>query len=190
MRNMVSQILGRGLHNWEERTVRGFLLAGLAVAISMTAGCVRSPQVQETRASSASSIEPTSAVPLDSAGRGKLTGVSVVQSDGYGTGPGTPEARAYDRFDGHRVDVGIFGSIRGVETKLVVPMWYGEHTTYTLEREGETTSLVEAAKLRGGFRAVADPGSVVWWSGPGCAVTYHFEDGCFVLDSLVSKVPH
>jgi hypothetical protein len=125
-------------------------------------------------------------VSLDDQGRGQLQGVSVTPSGPFGLAPGTPEDEAQSQY-GNRVEVGIFDSLEGVETKLVVPMWYGGEATYQLTTPsgdnpiGDQVPLVEAA---------ADEGGVVWWAGPNASITYHLEDGFFVLDSLVAPASH
>ncbi|MDZ4064745.1 MAG: hypothetical protein U1E22_08780 [Coriobacteriia bacterium] len=166
----------------------GISSALLAVMLATSlVGCSAARSDSSSGPSGAVATETPSPVPLDADGKGELKGVSVGPSETPLTyAPGSPEDRAQERY-GHSVDVGVFGSIQGVQTKLVIPMWYGESATYELTAPSgggvisPPTSLVDAAATKDG---------VVWWGGSAASIKYHFEDGYFVLDELISPAPH
>lgn len=159
------------------RCSRG-LVASLALfgVVASLSACTASPvsgsgtSKAGTRASLSSQL-----VPFDSKGRGRLDGVSVVRSGSLALAVGTPDDRAFLRHM-TRVDVGVFDSVQGIQTKLVVPIWYGNATVY-YEPGAPAVPLV---------KAVADK-SVTWWSSAGANVEYHLQDGIIVLDRFESS---
>jgi len=175
MKHMESMVTATGsrLRCWAV-AVLFVLFAVLPILASGCASQPAAPSATRTRASAATTATPSSRlVPINANGRGELKGVSVGPSRGFGFAPGTPSDRAYKRY-GHRADVGVFDSVRGIETELLVPMWYGKATTYSVVGQSKTVPLE---------RAVADK-SVTWWGSPGASVRYHLEDGYFVLDHM------
>jgi hypothetical protein len=161
---------------------RGFvaLLVGVVFLLGI-AGCASRPSPSSTTASAptASAIPSAALASLESSGAAVLLGVSVAPSGGVGFSATSPDQRAYNRY-GHRVDVGVRGSVHGVDTTFVIPMWYGKATQYAFKGESKSVPLESA---------VADK-SVVWWASPGADVTFHFEDGYFVLDRMEVSQPH
>lgn len=117
-------------------------------------------------------------VPLNQDGSGELEGAGIGPYGAYGTTPGTPDDRASQR--GERLAVWVFDSLQGIETHLIVPMYYNESTTYSLRGTDESVPVTQ----------VIEDKSVVWWAAPAADVKFHLEDGVLVLDSIVVNRPH
>ena len=122
-------------------------------------------------------MPPEQVLPVDKNGAGQLQGVSVLPSGSIALVPGTADTRANSRFAG-QVQVGIPDSVYGVQATLLVPMWYSTKTTLTVL--GQPRLLTQAVANR----------DIVWQASPNARVTYHIEDGVFVLDSLVQPPAH
>jgi len=146
------------------------LFATFALAAAV-AGCSTARPSVSAAGSASSAMDQL--VPVDSAGVGQLAGVSVGPSHApIVARDGSPEQLVQKRYVG-QVDIGVFESTRGVQTKLVVPMWYGKQTAYSVAG-GKSVPLAAA---------VADK-TVIWWGSGSARVRYHLENGAFVLDTL------
>jgi hypothetical protein len=156
----------------------------VAIAIAGISGCaslsasipLTAPAPAET---TAVPLPGTALAALESTRPASLHDVTVQPSTGTLFGATSPDQRAYARY-GHLVDVGIQVALHGVQSQLVVPMWYGKSAQFGFKGSSDTVPLVSA---------VADK-SVVWWSSPGADVSFHFEDGYFVLDRMIVSAPH
>ena len=118
-----------------------------------------------------------SLVPSDSNNEGHLEHVVVIGSpkidlklpDGGGNLRDVPSE--------DRVEVRVPDSVRGVVTYLTVQMSYGPLTMYALDGKPAST-LSEAVTAGSSF-----------WSLTDADITYHLEDGHFVLDSIGTRQP-
>ena len=117
-------------------------------------------------------------VPLNQDGSGELEGVGIGPYGAYGTTPGTPDDKASQR--GQRLAVWVFDSLRGIETHLIVPMYYDDSTTYSFRGTDESVPVTQ----------VIEDKSVVWWAAPAADVKFHLEDGVMILDTIVVNRPH
>lgn len=155
-------------------------LVALAVVLSVVSvlatGCSSAPS---NTVVGTSPHLPDSTVPLDKNGSRQLDAVGVSESRIDSAIPsGSPAHRAY--YDRHMrpVDVTIFAIVRGVDVRLVVPMWFGANTIYDPRSIDATPVPMPQA---------VENKSIVW-SGNSGSVTYHFADGVFVLDRYVAPL--
>ena len=105
-----------------------------------------------------------------------LDGVSITQSQAYGTVVGTQEDELASS-GSRRADIGVVETVGGIETTLEFPVWYNDLTTFQVN-DGQPVSITSAL----------DDNSVVWFGDPVVTVEFHMDDGVLVLDSLVVPV--
>jgi hypothetical protein len=154
----------------------------VVLAVVLSGLCALAPGCSGARSSASigtSQHLPDSTVPLDKSGSKRLDAVGVSEAHIDSAIPsGSLAHRAY--YDRHMrpVDVTISAIVRGVDVEVVVPMWCGTNTIYVPRSVDETPVPMP--------QAIADK-SIVWAGGSG-SVTYHFEDGVFVLDRYEAPI--
>lgn len=163
-------------------TARGLISSLLVFALApvlaaCTSAAVPSPGMStpaRTSSATGSSVLPSAALEaLESTHSAFLAGVGVGPSGPGIIAGGTPEDRALHRYH-QSVDVSVFGFVHGVATRVMIPMWYGPSAQFTIKGVTKSVPLQSA---------VADK-TVQWAGSPGADVTFHFEDGYFVLDRM------
>lgn len=144
----------------------------IAVSVLALAGCADSSQSLDLSTVSGGGTASEALVEFDKDGLGSLNGVTIVPSAAYASEVGSKEDLAAQT-NVDRVEVGIPDTLHGIDTQLIVPMWYDEQTVYQIaDAKGLPLSEV-----------VAD-GSVVWRGDPVARVDFHRGDGVIVLDRI------
>ena len=110
-----------------------------------------------------------------------LDRVSMSRSLGYATDAGTHEDEIAQ--SGYRrADVGVIEWVNGIETKLVIPMYYGPETTYQVKGR-EPMAMLEAVEATPTLS-----GPFVFFAGPVISIEFHMDDGVLILDDVTVPV--
>jgi len=153
------------------------LLLSFLVFVAFATGCSTSRGVDESAPPTSSSVTKMLAS-LGEGESGSLRGVSLSAASGGAIDAGTREDELL-RSGYRQAQVGVFREINGIETRLMIPMWYGDETTI------EAGSLPPASMLEAAEATRTMMGQAYWFGDPVAAVYFHMDEGVLVLDRAV-----
>ena len=99
----------------------------------------------------------------------------------YGVMAGTPEDDVAK--DHTKAEVGVFETVNGIETRLVIPMWYGDETGF--ESNGaEPVPMPQAVQAASEHTTSTLRSTAVWFGDAVVDVEFHMDSGVLILDRV------